>query len=129
MARKKASADLSKLIPSKSEKVQDEISKATSEKGHQATAGPDERAHRLATLRTQGRKGCKSHRINMVFSPANYEFIQVMAMAAGTTMTRIVNKALDTYREEQATTFKAAKKFRAKLNLDGEATETAQEGE
>ena len=76
------------------------IEQATSNKGQQGTASPQEQAERAANLKTQGRKGCKAIRINMAFTPENHEFIKVMATISGKTMTEFTNLVIERYRTE-----------------------------
>lgn len=76
------------------------IETATSKKGQQGKASPQEQEERAANLKTQGRKGCKATRINMAFTPENHEFIKVMAKATGHTMTEMCNNIITAYRSE-----------------------------
>lgn len=85
------------------------IEQATSEKGQQGTASPQEAAERAAELRTQGRKGCKAIRINMAFTPDNHEFIRVMAKITGKTMTEFANLVIERYRTEHPELYDQAK--------------------
>ena len=81
-------------------KVYSQIEQATSRKGQQGTASPQEAAERAEELKTQGRKGCKAVRINMAFTPSNYEFIKVMAAASGRSMTEFTNLVISAYQRE-----------------------------
>lgn len=85
------------------------IEQATSNKGQQGTASPQEQAERAANLKTQGRKGCKAIRINMAFTPENHEFIKVMATISGKTMTEFTNLVIERYRTEHPEIFEQAK--------------------
>lgn len=87
------------------------IEQATSRKGQQGTASPQEAAERAAQLKTQGRKGCKAIRINMAFTPENHEFIKVMAKATGRTMTEFANDVITAYRSEHPEFMKQANSF------------------
>ncbi len=98
------------------EKVFNSIETATSRKGQQGTASPEEAAQRAAQLRTQGRKGCKAVRINMAFTPDNYDFVKVTAQATGQTMTKFTNFIVEKFRAEHAEEYKEAKKLFDKLN-------------
>lgn len=60
-------------------------------------------------MQTQGRAGVKLERINMAFSPANYDFIKVMAAIRGQTMTAYVNAVLDGERKRNGEKYLAAK--------------------
>lgn len=81
-------------------RVYGSIEQATSTKGQQGKASPQEQAERKAGLKTQGRKGCKATRINMAFTPENHEFIKVMAKATGRSMTELTNDVIAAYRTE-----------------------------
>lgn len=85
------------------------IEQATSRKGQQGTASPQEAAERAAQLKTQGRKGCKAIRINMAFAPENHEFIKVMATISGKTMTEFANLIVERYRNEHPEIYEQAK--------------------
>ena len=85
------------------------IEQATSSKGQQGTASPQERKERASNMKTQGRKGCKAIRINMAFTPENHEFIKVMAKISGQTMTEFANLAIERYREEHPEIYAQAK--------------------
>ena len=92
------------------------IEQATSEKGQQGKASPQEAAERAAELRTQGRKGCKAVRINMAFTPDNYEFIKVMAKASGRTMTEFTNLVIAAYQREHPEIMQQAQAFLDTIN-------------
>ena len=90
-------------------RVYGSIEQATSAKGQQGTASPQEAAERAAELKTQGRKGCKAIRINMAFTPENHEFIKVMATISGKTMTEFANLIVERYRNEHPEIYEQAK--------------------
>jgi len=92
-------------------RVYNTVEQATSKKGQQGTASPQERAERAASLKTQGRKGCKAVRINMAFTPENHEFIKVMARASGRTMTEFTNLVVAAYRSEHPEMMEQAEAF------------------
>ena len=92
------------------------IEQATSRKGQQGTASPQEAAERAAELKTQGRKGCKAIRINMAFTPDNHEFIKVMAKASGKTMTEFTNLVIEAYRREHPEIMEQANAFLETIN-------------
>ncbi len=85
------------------------IEQATSRKGQQGTASPQEAQERAAQLKTQGRKGCKANRINMAFTPENHEFIKIMAKISGKTMTEFANLVVERYRNEHPDIYEQAK--------------------
>lgn len=78
------------------------IAQATGAKRKQPTASPQEQAERQATGRTQGRKGCKKEgrRINLLLTPENHEFIKIISMATGRSMTQMCNDLIEAYRNE-----------------------------
>lgn len=97
-------------------RVYSSIEQATSTKGQQGTASPQEAAERAAELRTQGRKGCKAIRINMAFTPDNHEFIKVMAKASGRNMTEFTNLVIAAYRREHPEIMEQANAFLKTIN-------------
>ena len=92
------------------------IEQATTTKGQQGTASPEELTARRAALQTQGRKGCKAIRINMAFTPENHEFIRVMAKASGHTMTEFANLVIEAYRREHPEIMEQAASFLETVN-------------
>lgn len=97
-------------------RVYESIETATSSKGQQGTASPQEQAERQAELKTQGRKGCKAIRINMAFTPENHEFIAVMAKASGRSMTEFANLVIAAYRREHPEIMAQAQEFLDTIN-------------
>ncbi len=87
------------------------IEQATSRKGQQGTASPQEVTERQEALQTQGRKGAKAIRINMAFTPSNHEFIKVMSKATGRTMTELTNQVIEAYRNEHPEFMEKANSF------------------
>lgn len=85
------------------------IETATSKKGQQGSASPQEAAERASNLKTQGRKGCKATRINMAFTPENHQFIKTMARISGQTMTEFTNLVIERYRTEHPEIYEQAK--------------------
>lgn len=111
MASKK---DFSKM--NTGSRVYSSIEQATSNKGQQGTASPQEIAERRENLQTQGRKGAKAIRINMAFSTANHEFIKVMANASGKSMTQFTNLVIAAYRREHPEIMEQAQQFLDTIN-------------
>lgn len=66
----------------------------------------------LENMRTSGRKGVKLPRINLAFTPANYEFIKTMAQVRGQSLTEFVNDMLEEIRIEHADIYEKAMEFR-----------------
>lgn len=96
-------------------KVFGAVEQATSARGQQGTASPQEAAERASNLKTQGRKGCKATRINMAFTPENHEFIKIMASITGQTMTEFTNLVIERYREEHPDIYAQAKAIKDSL--------------
>ena len=90
-------------------RVQISIEQATSKRGQQTTASPQEVSERREQLQTQGRKGAKAIRINMAFSESNHQFIKVMARISGQTMTEFTNFVIEQYRTEHPEIYEQAK--------------------
>ena len=97
-------------------RVYGQMEQATTTKGQQGKASPQEATERAAKLKTQGRKGCKATRINMAFTPANHEFIKVMARATGHTMTEFTNMVVAAYRNEHPEIMAQANNFLKVVN-------------
>ena len=102
--------------PQTGSKVFANIEQATSRKGQQGTASPQEAAERKEQMRTQGRKGVKAERINMAFSDSNYQFIRVMAKATGKTMTEFTNAIIAAYQREHPELMEQAQAFLNTVN-------------
>ena len=64
---------------------------------------------------TSGRKGLKLPRINMAFSPDNYDYIQTMARVRGETLTTFVNRIIDESRAENNDLYQSAVEFRKRF--------------
>lgn len=58
---------------------------------------------------TQGKAGMKAERINMAFSPANYEFLRTMAGLHRMTITKYVNHLIEEERKRSADLYQKAK--------------------
>lgn len=63
------------------------------------------------SMQTQGKKGERLPRINMAFSPANHEYITVMARLKGVTMTQYVNSLIDAEREANSELYDKAREL------------------
>ena len=111
MAGKK---DFSKL--NTGSRVYSSIEQATSTKGQQGTAGPEEVEERKEELKTQGRKGAKATRINMAFTPTNHAFIKIMSKASGKTMTEFTNLVIAAYQKEHPEIMQQAQAFLNAVN-------------
>ena len=67
-------------------------------------------------LRSSGRKGMKLPRINMAFTPQNYDYIKTMAQATGQSLTAFINSVIDASREDNKQLYYKALEFREELN-------------
>ena len=75
----------------------------------------EEAAAVMDNLQTAGRKGIKLPRINLAFTPANYEFVKIMAQVRGQNLTEFVNDMLREARESHADIYEKAIEFRNSL--------------
>lgn len=67
------------------------------------------------TLKTAGHKGVSLPRINLAFTPANYDYVKTMAKISGLTMTEFINKIMTEHRETHGELYKQALEIRNKL--------------
>jgi hypothetical protein len=89
------------------------INQATTNRGQQAEAGPEEQAARIEQRKTQGRKGCHlpGQRLNLLLDPDNHEFIKIMSKATGRSMTEFTNLIISAYQKEHPEIMKQAREF------------------
>ncbi len=97
-------------------RVYNTIEQATSRRGQQGTVSPQEAAERASKLKTQGRKGCKAVRINMAFTPENYDFLKTVSKAYGSNMTVFCNKIIEDYRKDHTEIYTAVKAVQELIN-------------
>lgn len=69
----------------------------------------------MQEMKTTGRKGVKLPRINLAFTPDNYEYIRTMARAAGMNLTDFVNMIIRQHMEDHADMYTQALDFRNRL--------------
>lgn len=91
------------------------IEQATADHRGQSVITPEEKAKRESTLKTQGRKGAKLPRINLAFSPQNFDFVRVVARASGKSMTEFINLIIAQYRTEHPDLYDKAKALAEEL--------------
>lgn len=72
-----------------------------------------EKREYLDTLKTAGRKGVKLPRINLAFTPDNYDYIQTMARVNGQTLTMFINNVIHKSMIENEEIYKQALDFRS----------------
>ena len=77
----------------------------------------EEIQQRQSSGRTQGRKGCGQHRINLAFTPENYDFIQIVSVVSGQTMTQFINQIIDKYRREHSDVYDRTKEIKNLLSF------------
>lgn len=66
-------------------------------------------------LRTQGRTGMKLPRINLAFSPTNYEFVKIMAAMNGQNLTQYINDIISAERERSKDVYEKVKALKESL--------------
>ena len=81
----------------------------------QPKATEEEKAARLETLDSHNYRDVKQKRINMAFTPSNYDYISAMAKLCGMTLTQFVNEALERDRIRNQDTYDKVRDFRASL--------------
>lgn len=64
---------------------------------------------------TTGRKGLKLPRINLAFTPSNYEYIKTMARVRGESLTEFVNAVIEESKEKHEDIYNRAIEFRNSL--------------
>lgn len=69
----------------------------------------------LSTMQTSGRKGIKLPRINLAFSPENYEYVVTMSRVRGENLTQFINKVIAEHREAHGEIYEKAIEFRNSL--------------
>lgn len=72
---------------------------------------PEEAAAFLDSFQSAGRKGLKLPRINLAFTPENYEYIRRMARARGESYTDFINWCIKEHRDQNADLYDQIKKF------------------
>lgn len=77
--------------------------------GQQGTADLMEQLERAEQMRTSGRKGCHAPRINLAFTPSNYDFVRVTSCLKGMSLTQYVNYLIEQYRAEHSGLYEKAK--------------------
>lgn len=100
------------------EPVYNTIAEATAEKKTRKKVEPyteDRAAQMVAAGTTQGRMGCKLHRINMAFSDEVHEYITTMARVRGETITQFTNYIFQKSIADNAEIYEKAKAFRDSL--------------
>lgn len=97
-------------------------------RGKQEEASQEEKTYRQAAGITQGRKGCKLHRINMGFTTENYKFIKILSRASGRTMTMYVNEIISDYIAEHPEHLERALEFLEDIGADIDEEEEKPEG-
>lgn len=76
-------------------RAQIEAATAAETRKPRKTYTPEEAAQAMATFTTSGRKGLKLPRINMGFTPTNFDYVHTMASVRGQSMTQYVNEMID----------------------------------
>ena len=87
----------------------------TKERKERRTYTAEETLEALENMKSSGRKGVKMPRINLAFTPANYEFIKTMAQVRGQNLTEFVNDMLAEARNSHQDVYEKAMEFRKSL--------------
>lgn len=66
----------------------------------------------MEEMQTAGRKGVKLPRINLAFTPENFEYIKAMSRAAGLSQTEFINRVISAHKEEYLETYEQVLEFR-----------------
>lgn len=69
----------------------------------------------MNSFKTNGRKGLHLPRINLAFSPENYDYITTMARVRGENLTQFVNKIISEHKAEHHEIYDKAVEFRNSL--------------
>ena len=101
------------------------VAEATAEPEQQPAAGKkarkvytnEEIKQMQAEGKTQGRKGCKSVRINMAFSPEIHEYIRIMSKHLGMSVTEFTNFVFKQSMELNAAQYEEIKEGRREFFL------------
>ena len=101
-------------IAAATQDVQEEQPKQKTRKARK-TYTEEEAQHMMETLQTTGRKGVKLKRINLAFSPANYDYVVTLSRVRGETMTEFINHVLEEHREAHEDIYRKAIEFKNSL--------------
>ena len=69
----------------------------------------------MNSFKTNGRKGLHLKRINLAFSPENYDYITTMARVRGENLTQFVNKIISEHKADHHEIYDKAVEFRNSL--------------
>lgn len=100
MAKKQLSSELDAVFGT--------INQKQGSKAH-PTVSKEEAEQRRATAQTQGAKGAKMDRINMAFTPDNFQYIRIMSKIRGESMTTFCNYIIEQHRTEHPEQFEQAR--------------------
>ena len=98
--------------------VNDVIAQATVAQGKRKPRkeySAQEAAEIAETMHTTGKKGVKLPRINLAFSPSNYEYIEIMSRVRGENLTQFVNKIIAEHRDQHGDLYEKAQEFISSL--------------
>ncbi len=94
--------------------VNNVIAQATVEQGKRKPRKEyteQEAAEIAETMQTTGKKGVKLPRINLAFSPSNYQYIEIMSRVRGENLTQFVNKIIAEHKEQHGDIYEKAQEF------------------
>lgn len=75
------------------------------------TADSAEAVELMNNFKTTGRKGLHLPRINLAFSPENYDYIVTMSRVRGQNYTEFINKLITEHREQHTEIYAKAQEF------------------
>lgn len=98
------------------QRVYNTIEEATKEtKPERKTYSEEEAVKFMQECKTAGRKGVKMPRINLAFTPDNYEYIKTMAQVRGESLTEFVNYILRQSMTDNMEVYEKAREFKQSL--------------
>lgn len=72
---------------------------------------PEEAEEFVNSFKTSGRKGLKLPRINVAFTPENYEYVRTMARVRGENYTTFINWLIKAHKDENMEMYNKAHDF------------------
>jgi len=66
----------------------------------------------MEEMKTSGRKGIKAPRINLAFTPSNYQYVKTMAQVRGESLTSFINHIIELSMQENADIYERALDFK-----------------
>ena len=102
----------------KQKEIPEGIQDQAAPKRRQKAITAEEFQQRAAAMQTQGREGAHLPRINMAFTPDNYDFVKIVGAIHGMSMTRFTNWIVEQYWLEHMETYERAKALVADMSKE-----------